>query len=874
MMNQIDRLCLSPTKDSSFGVATSFFSLFVLLFFHFSLTVNGQGTSTDYELSATYRARTANTVFRDSVVPVWGDSAKNVDAEIQGDLFWYRVATGPGTHEYVFVNCVEGKRTLAFDHEKLAASLANFVKVEVRPQSLPLKSLRFSDSGDRWSFKAFDQNWLFDCSTSELKSSDDSAVVGSEVGLAPSHEIRRSRGGGDRVPIRFANRLKKDLEYLWVMPDGGLRSYGLVKSGQVAVMETFDGHAWLLRDSSGASVASFVAASHSMLAVIDQNTPVPRPYRSQERRPRNRTGQSPDGNWQVSVDAQNIRVRHLPSDREQTFLWSEINSDLFSDEVLPGRVWWSPSSKHFAMLPAVPGDRRQIPLIESSPEGKVHPELHWIGYAKPGDEVDHPRPLLFSFSDDWTARLIDDSMFPNPYSLSRMSWDSDGESFSFLYNERGHQCLRLITVDANNATPRICINEQSETFVCYSQKTFLHRLHSSNEWIWMSERSGWNHLYLIDADTGDVKASITSGDWVVRKVEEVDEVKREVLLTVSGIDPDQDPYHQHLVRVGFDGKRPIRLTRGDGDHQWSISPDKKWLIDTYSRVDLPPVTELRSFDSGSLVCELESADISRLLATGWKCPERFVTTGRDGETEIYGFMVRPTKFKVGDRYPVLEHIYAGPHSSFVPKRFGLHRQLYEMAELGFVVTKMDGMGTSNRSKAFHDVCWQNLADSGFPDRILWMKAAAANRPEMDLERVGIWGGSAGGQSAMRALIAHGDFYKAAVADCGCHDNRVDKIWWNEQWMGWPVGAHYRDQSNSTQAHRLSGDLMLIWGEMDRNVDPASTMQVIDALVRANKDFTQLVIPGAGHGAASHPYAKRQQFDFFVRKLWHREPRAN
>ena len=196
-----------------------------------------------------------------------------------------------------------------------------------------------------------------------------------------------------------------------------------------------------------------------------------------------------------------------------------------------------------------------------------------------------------------------------------------------------------------------------------------------------------------------------------------------------------------------------------------------------------------------------------------------------------------------------------------------------MAELGFIVVKIDGMGTSHRSKAFHDVCWKNLGDSGFPDRISWMQSASIERPEMDLERVGIWGGSAGGQSAMRALIAHGDFYKAASADCGCHDNRVDKIWWNEQWMGWPIGDHYEQQSNVSQAHRMKGDLLLIWGELDRNVDPASSMQVVDALIRSDKDFTQLIVPGAGHGAASHPYAKRRQADFFVRKLWGSEPRS-
>ncbi|MFK8111629.1 MAG: prolyl oligopeptidase family serine peptidase, partial [Rubripirellula sp.] len=444
----------------------------------------------------------------------------------------------------------------------------------------------------------------------------------------------------------------------------------------------------------------------------------------------------------------------------------------------------------------------------------------------------------------------------------------------FLYNQRGHQRLRLISVNAKTAEPRVTIDEASETFICYSSKTFLKRMDATEEAIWMSERDGWNHLYLIDTKTGKMKNRITAGHWVVREVERVDEQARQIYVKVSGIDPDQDPYHLHLIRVDFDGKNLVRLTAGDGDHRWQFAENNEFLIDTYSRVDLPQITELRRADTGELVCELERADATELEAISWQPPQRFVAKGRDGETNIHGIIVRPTNFDPKRKYPVLEAIYAGPHSSFVPRRFGLHASLYSMAELGFIVVKIDGMGTSHRSKAFHDVCWQNLGDSGFPDRIAWIKAASEQHSEMDLSRVGIWGGSAGGQSAMRALIAHGDFYHAAVADCGCHDNRVDKIWWNEQWMGYPIASHYQDQSNVTQAHRMQGDLMLIWGELDRNVDPASTMQVIDALVKANKDFEQLIMPGVGHGAAGHPYAKRRQADFFIRKLWGRTPRAD
>jgi len=223
-------------------------------------------------------------------------------------------------------------------------------------------------------------------------------------------------------------------------------------------------------------------------------------------------------------------------------------------------------------------------------------------------------------------------------------------------------------------------------------------------------------------------------------------------------------------------------------------------------------------------------------------------------------------FDENKKYPVIEDIYAGPQAAFVPKAFGLGTQQRALAELGFVIVQIDGMGTNFRSRPFHDMCWKNLGDSGFPDRILWIKAAAAKYPQLDLSRVGLYGGSAGGQSALRGLLAYGDFYKAGAADCGCHDNRMDKIWWNEQWMGWPIGPHYQEQSNVTQAHRLKGKLLLTVGELDSNVDPASTMQVVNALIKADKDFELVIFPGANHGAGGSSYGVRRRMDFFVRNL--------
>jgi dipeptidyl aminopeptidase/acylaminoacyl peptidase len=295
-----------------------------------------------------------------------------------------------------------------------------------------------------------------------------------------------------------------------------------------------------------------------------------------------------------------------------------------------------------------------------------------------------------------------------------------------------------------------------------------------------------------------------------------------------------------------------------------------FYADVYSRVDLPPVLEIRRTSDRTVVLKGEKCDISALVKAGWKAPEVFTAKGRDGRTDIWGVIYRPLNFNPKKKYPVIENIYAGPHSSFVPKTFGAYNSMQALAELGFIVVQVDGMGTSNRSKAFHDVCWKNLGDAGFPDRILWHKAIAAKYPYYDISRVGIYGTSAGGQSALGALLFHPEFYKAAFSACGCHDNRMDKIWWNEQWMGWPLGPEYAAASNVDNAWRLQGKLLLVLGELDHNVDPSSTMQVVNALIKAKKMFDLLVIPGADHTNGG-VYGDRKRNDFFVRNLLGVEP---
>lgn len=326
----------------------------------------------------------------------------------------------------------------------------------------------------------------------------------------------------------------------------------------------------------------------------------------------------------------------------------------------------------------------------------------------------------------------------------------------------------------------------------------------------------------------------------------------------------------HFYRVNLDGTNLVALTEGNGTHSITYSPDEKYIIDRYERVDLAPVHELRRASDGKLMCKLEEADVSELRGRGWKPPEVFVAKGRDGKTDIWGIICRPPNFDPKKKYPVIENIYAGPHGSHVPKRFSTRPYFSNLTSLGFVVAKVDGMGTANRSKAFHDVCWKNLKDAGLPDRVLWHKAVAKKYPWYDISRVGIYGGSAGGQNAMGALLFQPDFYKVAVAGCGCHDNRMDKASWNEQWMGYPVGKHYAESSNVDNAYRLRGKLLLIVGEMDTNVPPESTMRVVDALIRADKDFDLLVVPNGGHGMGGR-YGQRRLEDFFVRHLHGVEP---
>lgn len=529
-----------------------------------------------------------------------------------------------------------------------------------------------------------------------------------------------------------------------------------------------------------------------------------------------------------------------------------------------GELSWSPDGKYIVAYRITPHEERQISIIMSSLPNTTRGEVKTRGYAQPGDEFTSYEMFVVNVETKALTKVKSDMI--DFFEAPVIRWrHGDNSHFTYEKVNRGHQRFRVIDVDAATGETRNVIDEKTETFI-YQNLIYTHYQPEKHEIIWSSEKDGWRHLYLVDELSGKVKNPITKGNWVVRDIDSIDTQKREVWFRASGMNVDEDPYHIHYYRIKFDGSGLVKLTdHAKATHQLTFSPDRTYYIDTYSTMMSPPVSELRKTADGSLVTKLEEADISQYLALGFQLPEIFKAKGRDGETDIWGIVYRPSKFDPTKKYPIIENIYAGPHDSFVPKAFRSYGEMQSMAELGFIVVQMDGMGTANRSKAFHDICWKNLADAGFPDRIAWMKALASKYAYIDSTRVGIYGTSAGGQNSLGALLFHPGFYDAAVSACGCHDNRVDKQWWNEQWMGYPVGKHYDEQSNITNAARLQGDLLLIVGEADTNVPPESTYRVADALIKSNKDFELLVVPGMGHSDGG-TYGRRKKRDFFVNKL--------
>ena len=571
---------------------------------------------------------------------------------------------------------------------------------------------------------------------------------------------------------------------------------------------------------------------------------------------------SPDGKMQVFHKENNLWMKQdgqehaLTTNGDSTYYYSAWGS-------------FSSDGRYFATVRIKPAPKHYVYYVESSPKDRLEPILHKQEYAKPGDSLNYRVPVIVELA---TGRVVEPSteLFKSQYQVTAPRWDADNEHVTFEFNERGHKTYRVLELSAKTGLVRTLIEEKNDKYINYNRQRRLD-LKDGKRIIWTSERDGRNHIYLYDRQNGRLIRQVTKGEYYVRGIQHVDEKAGIIYFSACGMNKAEDPYLIHYYKIGLNGKGLVCLTPEEGNHKVTYTEDMAYLIDTYSTVTTPPVTVLRSGKDGKILRTLESADISVLEAEGWKAPEVFVAKGRDGKTDMWGLIQRPSNFDPNKRYPIIEYIYSGPGDQYVPKTFTPWLYyLQNMAELGFIVVQVDAMTTSFRTREFEEVCYKNLKDGGLPDRIAWIKAAAEKYPYMDIDRVGIYGCSAGGQNALAAVLWHGDFYKAAYAACGCHDNRMDKIWWNEQWMGYPVDSSYVECSNVENAYRLERPLMLVVGELDDNVDPASTMQVVNALEKAGKDFELLVIPGAHH-TMGESYGDHKRYDFFVRHLLGVEP---
>ncbi|MBM3295642.1 MAG: S9 family peptidase [Candidatus Aminicenantes bacterium] len=598
---------------------------------------------------------------------------------------------------------------------------------------------------------------------------------------------------------------------------------------------------------------------------------------------------SPDGRLAAFIRNDNLWVRdvatnaerQLTTDGAKDFGYATDNAGWTrSDRPV---LAWSPDSKKIATFQQDQREVGEMYLVETR---VGHPVLQAWKYPLPGDEVvttiqrvvihlDGPRVVRLKMPPDQHRSTSTDDIKSRGGQFEDVQWSPDGKRLVFVSTSRDHKHEILREADPETGEIRDVFEEKVETF--FESGGNWRFLAGSNEILWFSERDGWGQLYLYDLKTGEVKNQVTAGEGFVSRVLRVDETSRVIHFLGMGKEKGRDPYFRHLYRVGFDGRGAALLTPEDADHEVALSPSGRYVVDSYSRPDVPPVAVLRDA-SGQLLLTLENADISSLLAAGWKPPIPFTIKARDGLTDLYGLMFRPTDFDPAKKYPIVNNIYPGPQSGSVGSRsFTAARgDTQALAELGFVVIQLDGMGTPNRSKKFHEAYYGNMGDNTLPDQVAGMKELAERHPWIDIDRAGIYGHSGGGFAACGAMFRYPDFFKVGVSQAGNHDNRGYEDDWGEKWQGLlvrhPDGTtNYDDQANQNHAKNLKGKLLLAHGTMDGNVPPYLTLLVVDALIRANKDFDLILFPNRGHGFGSEPYMMRRRWDHFVRHLLGVEP---
>jgi dipeptidyl aminopeptidase/acylaminoacyl peptidase len=600
---------------------------------------------------------------------------------------------------------------------------------------------------------------------------------------------------------------------------------------------------------------------------------------------------SPDGKWAVFIREYNLWARDLASGAEtqlttdgvRDFGYATNNAGwVHSDNPV---VTWSADSRQIATFQHDARGVRDMYLVSTNVGA---PRLEAWKYPLPGDSVifrisrviinqgpdGRPRVVRLQLPPDQHRSTVSDHVACGGGTICDVQWYPDGSHLAFVSSSRDHKTAWFRVANAQTGEVRTLFEERSATQVGDASlaENLWRVLPASNELIWWSQRDNWVHLYLYDLATGALKGRITTGEGNVSDVVHVDEKARVIYFMGNGRESGRDPYFQHLYRVGFDGSGLRLLTPENATHVVAMSPDGRYFTDTYSTPDTPPVTVLRD-RSGRLLLTLERADISRLVATGWKPPTPVRMKGRDGTTDIFGLMFTPSTLDSTKKYPIVNNIYPGPQSgsvgprTFVPAR-GDNQAL---AELGFVVVEIDGMGTPGRSKAFHDTYYGRMGDNTLPDQVAGMKQLAERYPFIDIEQVGIWGHSGGGFATAAAMFRYPDFFDVGISESGNHDNRNYEDDWGERYQGLLVRSgtsdNYAEEANQTHAKNLKGKLFLAHGAMDDNVPPYNTQLVVDALVKAGKDFDLLMLPHARHGFGQDAnYMMRRRWDYFVQHL--------
>lgn len=548
-------------------------------------------------------------------------------------------------------------------------------------------------------------------------------------------------------------------------------------------------------------------------------------------------------------------IKNIESDKDH-----DLNTDLN----------WSPDGKHLIVGKYDRRNARNLYLFKTLP-GKGH-RAEVYEYERPiaGDSL-IATVEYFHLNID-TKKIQRIELEPVGTFLSwGVQWNKKSDKAYFSRFSRGYKSLEVVEFDTGTDKSKVVYQDEEKSYVDpgYHQLVLFEE---NNDFLVNSEKDGWNHIYHVP--NGGKAQQITKGEFVVRDIEYIDEKSKKVYFTACGREKEVDPYLPLFYSINLDGNDLKLLTPEPAYHSVYLSPDKRYFVDNYSTVLQPNMALLRKLEDGEVICEIEKGDISEIKEMGWQAPEPFVVKGRDGKTDIYGVIIKPVDFDPDKKYPVIEGTYSGPHTIRTPKTFrrGLLNDDTPLAQLDFILINIDGMGSAYRSKEFHDASYKNLGDIGGPDKIAVMKELAKKNPWMDISRVGIYGHSAGGYDAAHALLVYPDFYKVAVSTAGNHDHRSAKAWWPELYMGYPAGKEYDEQSNYQLAKNLKGNLLLVHGDMDQNVNPAASMRLAAELIKANKDFDLILLPGKNHSQAYYDkYLIRKRWDFFVKHLHEVQP---